>query len=46
MNGKTPGEVRQGTFVDTDGTHTMVIWIEVVASSPAEFTISGANPAN
>jgi hypothetical protein len=37
--------VRQGTFVDTDGTRTMVIWIEVAASSPAEFTLSGAHPA-
>ena len=44
MNGKAPDEVRQGTFVDTDGTRTMVIWIEVAASSPAEFTISGAKP--
>ena len=41
MNGKAPGEVRQGIFVDTDGTRTMVIWIEVAASSPAEFTIRG-----
>jgi hypothetical protein len=29
MNGKAPGGVRQGTFVDSDGTRTMVIWIEV-----------------
>ena len=36
MNGKAPDEVRQGTFVDTDGTRTMVIWIEVVTSSPTE----------
>ena len=44
MNGKTPDEVRQGAFVDTDGTRTMVIWIKVSASSPAEFAISGAKP--
>ena len=44
MNGKAPAEVRQGTFVDTDGTRTMVIWIEVAASSPVTFTINGANP--
>ena len=44
MNGKAPDEVRQGTFVDTDGTRTMVIWIKVAAASPAEFTISGAKP--
>lgn len=45
MDGKAPAEVRQGTFVDTDGTRTMVIWIEVAGETPAEFTISGANPA-
>ncbi len=44
MNGKAPDEVRQGTFVDTDGARTMVVWIKVAASSPAEFTISGAKP--
>jgi hypothetical protein len=44
MNGKAPAEVRQGTFVDTDGTNTMVIWIEVAASAPTEFTINGAKP--
>lgn len=44
VNGKTPDEVRQGAFVDTDGTRTMVIWIKVSASSPAEFAISGAKP--
>jgi hypothetical protein len=46
MNGKPAAAVRQGTFVDTDGSNTMVIWIdEVEASSPAEFTINGAKPA-
>ena len=45
MNGKPPTAVRQGTFVDTDGTRTMVIWIEIAASLPTEFTISGAKPA-
>jgi len=44
VNGKTPTEVRQGTFVDTDGTTTMVIWIEVESTSPTEFTIDGAKP--
>jgi len=44
MNGKTPAAVRQGTFIDTDGSNTMVIWIEVAASSPTEFTINGAKP--
>lgn len=42
VNGNTPEEVRQGTFVDTDGTRTMVIWIELAASSRTEFTINGA----
>ena len=44
VNGKIPAEVRQGTFVDTDGTDTMVIWIELETSTPVEFTISGAMP--
>jgi hypothetical protein len=44
MNGKAPAGVRQGTFVDTDGTRTMVIWIEVAMSAPVEFTLSGAKP--
>ena len=39
VNGKRPAEVRQGTFVNTDGTDTMVIWIEMEASTPTEFTI-------
>lgn len=46
MNGKAPAGVRQGTFVDTDGTRSTVIWIEVAASFPAVYTISGANPAS
>jgi hypothetical protein len=38
-------DVRQGTIVDTDGTRTMIIWIELDATSPVNVTISGANPA-
>jgi hypothetical protein len=44
MNGTAPAGLRQGTYVDTDGTRTMVIWIEVAASSPTTFTIKGAKP--
>ena len=44
MNGNSPAALRQGAFVDTDGTNTMVIWIEVAASSPTEFNITGAKP--
>jgi len=45
VNGKTPREVRQGTFVDTDATDTLVIWIELNATAPTQVTIKGARPA-
>lgn len=44
VNGRKPSEIRQGTFVDTDGTDTMIIWIEIKSSEPVEFTIGGAKP--
>jgi hypothetical protein len=44
VNGKISEDVRQGTFVDTDGTNTTIIWIELEASIPVEFTIDGAVP--
>ncbi|MCF7674259.1 MAG: LamG domain-containing protein, partial [Akkermansiaceae bacterium] len=37
-------DVRQGIIMDTDGTKTMVIWLELVATSPVTLNISGANP--
>ena len=42
VNGRKPSEQRQGTFVDTDGTDTMIIWVELETSAPAKFTIGGA----
>jgi hypothetical protein len=45
VGGKKPAGVRQGTFVDTDGTNTMVIWVERESTAPTEFTIAGARPA-
>jgi hypothetical protein len=36
-------DVRQGTIVDTDGTRTLVVWAELLATSPVDVTISGAN---
>ncbi len=38
-------DVRQGVIVDTDGTKTMVIWLDFSATSPVTFNISGANPS-
>ena len=38
-------QVRQGTIVDTDGTRTLVIWVELEATSPVTVTIGGATPA-
>jgi hypothetical protein len=38
-------DVRQGTIVDTDGTKTMIIWVELTATSPVTVTIGGANPS-
>jgi hypothetical protein len=37
-------DVRQGIIIDTDGTKTMVIWLELAAVSPVTLHISGANP--
>jgi hypothetical protein len=37
-------DVRQGIIIDTDGTKTMVIWLELTAASPVTLHISGANP--
>ncbi len=45
VNGKKPAGVRQGAFLDTDGTETMVLWIELESTGPTAFKISGAKPA-
>jgi hypothetical protein len=46
VDGKEPAAVRQGTFVDTDGTNTRVFWVELEATTPTTFTIAGAKPAD
>jgi hypothetical protein len=38
-------DVRQGVIIDTDGTKTMVIWLDLSATAPVTFNISGANPS-
>jgi Concanavalin A-like lectin/glucanases superfamily len=43
VDGK-PAIARQGTFVDTDGTRSLVAFIELKRENPLEVTISGANP--
>lgn len=43
VDGK-PAIARQGTFVDTDGTRSLVAFIELKREDPIELTISGANP--
>ncbi|MCU0789395.1 MAG: LamG domain-containing protein, partial [Verrucomicrobia bacterium] len=45
VNGRKVSEMRQGAFVDTDGTDTMILWVELETSAPAEFTIGGARPS-
>jgi hypothetical protein len=37
-------DVRQGIIIDTDGTRTMVIWLELAATSPVTLHISSAKP--
>ena len=44
IDGAESPDIRQGTFVDTDGTDTMVIWIQLEAVTPVAFSISGAEP--
>lgn len=45
LKGGVAKDVRQGTFADTDGTRTMVVWVELEATAPVDFTISGARPS-
>jgi len=42
--GGVPKEVRQGTVVDTTGTRTLLVWLDLNAIGPVSLTISGANP--
>jgi hypothetical protein len=45
VNGGKPDDLRQGTITDTDGTTTMVAWLELETTEPTEITIRGAKPA-
>ncbi len=38
-------DVRQGVIIDTDGTKTMVIWLELTSTSAVTVNISGAKPS-
>jgi len=37
-------DARQGVITDTDGTKSMLIWLELAASSPVTVAINGAKP--
>ncbi|MCX6872642.1 MAG: LamG domain-containing protein [Verrucomicrobia bacterium] len=37
-------DVRQGVIIDTDGTKTMVIWLDLTSTAEVSVNISGANP--
>jgi len=38
-------DVRQGVMIDTDGTKTMVVWLELSATADVNVSISGASPS-
>jgi hypothetical protein len=38
-------DVRQGAMIDTDGTITMVVWLELAATSAVTVDIGGARPS-
>jgi len=43
--GTVAKDVRQGTIIDTDGTRTMILWVELDAITPVDVMIRGAAPA-
>jgi hypothetical protein len=43
--GRSGVPVRQGVFFDTDGTPTLVVFVELATESPVEIQIHGARPA-
>jgi len=45
LKGGTAQDIRQGTIVDTDGTRTLVVWLELQAAAPVAITLGGARPA-
>ncbi len=42
--GAAARDIRQGTVIDTNGKRMLILWLELDATAPAEFTISGAEP--
>ena len=38
-------DVRQGVITDTDGTKTMVIWLELTSTSDVTVNFSGSKPS-
>jgi hypothetical protein len=44
IKGGKAKDVRQGVITDTDGTRTMIIWLELTAHSDITLDISGAKP--
>jgi hypothetical protein len=38
-------EVRQGVIIDPDGTKTMLVWLDLTATSEVTVHIDGADPA-
>jgi hypothetical protein len=41
--GAVASDVRQGTIIDTDGTRTLVVWVELNAAASVDVAISGAS---
>ena len=45
LDGKTPEHMRQGIAYDVAGREYLVVWIEMRADKPVEFSVGGAKPA-
>jgi len=44
VKGAEVRDLRQGTVLDTDGSHKLVIWLEMDATTPVDISIEGAKP--
>ena len=42
VKGAKVRDLRQGTILDTDGSHKLVIWLEMDATTPVDISIEGA----
>jgi hypothetical protein len=45
IKGAKAKDVRQGVITDTDGTQTLVIWLDLTSASELSVNISGAKPS-